>query len=950
MNGFISSLLLLFKPFEIIIEIAYRALYSLVGEPGWTLVLVSAVITFGTAPLYTLADRWKQAEGVLQKRMKRDLDSIRSNYSGQKRFYMIRTAHRIYRYKWWHSLRTSFGLFIQIPFFFAAINVISGRPEFSGNSFLGIGDLSAPDALLSGINVLPFIMTAINICLAFYYSGTASLKQNRDFLLMAAVFLVLLYNSPAALLVYWTMNNIWSFLRTFLFRKIGWQPSPDPEPETKGVDIHDFIARNLQILITSCQFFAASLTVWSISAFDEYFKYIIVVLLCISFVLTAVVLFVRKSIRRFFPLVPVCLALVPLLYMLLFFRNYNPLISNPNLKLCTAFLLELWVFGCIRLLLLPNIPESKVEPLRLRGFFMVAISVSFFVLLYLPAKYYVSTVSDMGFSPGYLFTWLIMLFAAFLGVALVAYRFARPGFRSVLSIAMVFCFLVIFVYSVFLPLDTGMLDSFVFQNEAAINRIPLLAYLADAVIISALLFLAEMIVRSYRQSIVLFSCALVAVFFGHLLILFNGIKTELASQSVMESVDMPSGAMDNHVLSSNGTNVVFILADMFNGNYLGDFLDEDPDLAARMAGFEWYRDSLSVSYNTASSLPAMLGGTAFEPRFLDGNGFSGKQEIQKAADRFFSGFIDNGFTGTINNPLYIATDMYQGLVRDDLYAYVPYWRQRNGIASERADDQRIQLLLMLSIFNASPWHMRYPIYDDGSWIIFRSGALFDYMRNRAIRESAYLDLLPELCTVQEAGNRLLYIHNELPHTPYGIAPDGEPVRNTYPDEEKRSFTSAAAARYSAKKQLTLMLKWVDWFREAGIFDNTLFVIVSDHGNPFEDNGIVIPSELRRTSAPYDLSRAHSLILIKRPFSVSDFSVNDLPVTSSDIPALISEATGSSLFPETGNVQNYGADRFRVYSSIATDWENFLQQDSLPWRHYRFDGPLDAPSAWSVFRP
>ena len=56
-------------------------------------------------------------------------------------------------------------------------------------------------------------MTVINIISGFIYSGKGNAKDKIKLILIALVFLVLLYDSPAGLVFYWTLNNIFSLCK-----------------------------------------------------------------------------------------------------------------------------------------------------------------------------------------------------------------------------------------------------------------------------------------------------------------------------------------------------------------------------------------------------------------------------------------------------------------------------------------------------------------------------------------------------------------------------------------------------------------------------------------------------------------------------------------------------------------------------------------------------------------
>ena len=111
-------------PIELLLSSVFSFSYNLTGHYGWALILMSVCITLITTPIYLVADYWKNEEKKIQDLMKEDIDCIKAHYSKQKQFYLTQAAHRIYHYKAWYPLRTSLGILIEIPFFFAAFNVL----------------------------------------------------------------------------------------------------------------------------------------------------------------------------------------------------------------------------------------------------------------------------------------------------------------------------------------------------------------------------------------------------------------------------------------------------------------------------------------------------------------------------------------------------------------------------------------------------------------------------------------------------------------------------------------------------------------------------------------------------------------------------------------------------------------------------------------------------------
>lgn len=84
--------------------------------------------------------------------------------------------------------------------------MLDGLNDIVGYSWWLIDDLSSPDNLLNGVNLLPLLMTAINIIGAFAIKNF-SMKERIQASIIAILFLILLYDAPSALLIYWTFNN-----------------------------------------------------------------------------------------------------------------------------------------------------------------------------------------------------------------------------------------------------------------------------------------------------------------------------------------------------------------------------------------------------------------------------------------------------------------------------------------------------------------------------------------------------------------------------------------------------------------------------------------------------------------------------------------------------------------------------------------------------------------------
>ncbi|MBQ4416907.1 MAG: membrane protein insertase YidC, partial [Butyrivibrio sp.] len=207
-------------PVHLLIETVFDVLYDLIGNAGLAIVAVSLVVNILVLPLYLRADRVQEAERLKQKRMAPGIAHIRKTFRGDEQFMMLSTFYRQNSYSPLHGLRGAFSLLLQIPFFIAAYRFLSELSMLRGTSFLAIPDLGAPDGLLAPgglrINLLPVLMTLLNVLSTLVYTRGAALKEKLQAYGLAALFLVLLYESPAGLVLYWTCNQIFSLVKNLV--------------------------------------------------------------------------------------------------------------------------------------------------------------------------------------------------------------------------------------------------------------------------------------------------------------------------------------------------------------------------------------------------------------------------------------------------------------------------------------------------------------------------------------------------------------------------------------------------------------------------------------------------------------------------------------------------------------------------------------------------------------
>ncbi len=213
---------LIIYPLTIAIETSYQLAYEISGNAGIAVIAVSLAVSFLCLPLYVVAEKWQQIERDKQKQMEPGIARIKKAFKGDEQYMMLTTFYRQNHYHPMMALRSSFGLLIQVPFFIAAYSFLSNMSALQGQGFLFIRDMGKADALFSigsfPVNVLPIAMTLINIAGSAVYTKGFKLKDKVPIYAMALIFLAILYDSPAGLVLYWTMNNVFSLAKNVFYK------------------------------------------------------------------------------------------------------------------------------------------------------------------------------------------------------------------------------------------------------------------------------------------------------------------------------------------------------------------------------------------------------------------------------------------------------------------------------------------------------------------------------------------------------------------------------------------------------------------------------------------------------------------------------------------------------------------------------------------------------------
>jgi len=213
---------ILIGPLKLLFEMVFQISYRFLNHPGLAIIALSLVINILVLPLYKRADAMQEESRDTENRLRKGVTHIKKTFSRDERMMILQTYYRQNHYSPANALKGSVSLLLEIPFFIAAYQFLSHLTILDGVSLGPIANLGATDGLIVigslTINLLPILMTLINIISSVLFLKGYPLKTKIQLYGMALFFLVFLYNSPACLVFYWSLNNLFSLVKTIFYK------------------------------------------------------------------------------------------------------------------------------------------------------------------------------------------------------------------------------------------------------------------------------------------------------------------------------------------------------------------------------------------------------------------------------------------------------------------------------------------------------------------------------------------------------------------------------------------------------------------------------------------------------------------------------------------------------------------------------------------------------------
>ena len=967
--------LIFIAPIEFCMKAVFDGGYTLTHSYGLALIGVSLVVNTAVLPIYNKAEGWQEEERALKKRMEPKEKMIRRCFRGQERFAMLSTLYRQSGYSPFMTLRASIGILLQIPFFLAAYLLLSNMTALDGVSFGPIRNLGAPDGLLAigglHINVLPILMTAINLFSAFFYTHGLSLRDKIQLYGMAGIFLVLLYNSPAGLTFYWTLNNIYSLCKNIVQKD--WMKRPG----------WTLAMRRLKARCVSVEAAAASLVprlaAWRVQLSGTR----ILMGAAALFLLGAACAVLRLSLTASVLFLAAILLLVGIGILaykkVAWFRRFSFLRLLVALAGSGGFVFIVAKYGVaegsfakvvLRLLLLSVAlsgilfcekfarkiyADALAQKRELGALFLPAVTLlAFLVFVYLPFMVFSSDplVFDMDledFASNRFGIFLaVMICVAVAGVLLRPMRWLFGALFSICALAaLAFCFIV--------APDVGAMDGFIFQNAEALDH----WYANDidtAVIFGVgIFFIFVVCFRKIKILSNLLNISLI-VLIVTTCVNFYTAKELLHSRRTQDErqgtcLEIPQNLKDFFTFSRYGKNIVVVMLDMFTGGNMNQLLERHPDLKTELDGFTWYEDVVTAGSSTIFGKPSILGGEAAHPLTLNRNNDTSLEgKITAAYGKFFKKLQEHNFRISVYdvdflNPgqltPYLIPDVKTNFINTPYTIWdgaVACWENKHNFYIKKILNYN-SILNKIGIYNVVPTKYKKVLYDKGRWKETKAIIAYTNIRNTS-NYLANLEVPLDASNVSEIKeNSFIYLMNLLPHGPWVINESGMPSSKGGWGETRQMKYNGISKEHLRNEYFALkkLIAWFSWMKTNNVYDNTQIILVSDHG--FGDSAEIV--KVWKKIPPIYL---HGLLLVKENGAHGELKIDrKSPMANWDVTTIIlnglSNDSQKKYFP--------WRDPARVRMHVAGNW----RRAEHPKNTYVFtdifkiQGPLYNKESW-----
>ncbi|MGX3098117.1 YidC/Oxa1 family membrane protein insertase [Helicobacter sp. 23-1046] len=689
-------------PLQSVLGFALDSLHSLTHNYGLSIILLSLLVNLFLLKLAKIAESKATKINALKSVCDKKIAEFKRVFKGAELQSYIRTLYKQKHYHPIFALSALGGLALQVPFFIAVLCLLQEFDGIKGVSFLWIADLSAPDSVL-GVHLLPILMTIISLANVWIVAKERGAKIQG--VLISLIFLVLLYQMPSALVLYWTTNMAFSLLRA-IWGKIALnrhtERSEVSQTKIKNKDISPTAQYNKDL--------DSSLTAsdqnnkWGFFIHHKPFKIAIIALssilaigLCLTFALmlytkdriyTASItlddynkarihfnkldFLARSSSISKVELVGVewdksinssTINITHNVGRFAFFEPYLVLEQDINLGQISytihfipllknifkyyfgifGFMLGFYLLLCV-IARFQAYSESYAQIYRAISIY-ATLCIAFLICVFTPYQLYSTDITQ--FDSSQTIATLSALFGAFLLISFIviyALSFVPKRFSNIIAFVLSVILFSGLVYSFILVGDYGAMDRFILQiaPQKSTGQI----FECITVLSLGIAIMAFALTRLKRALQIIFVTLFIVSGVNAVQITTKRFEsTQIAQETNQSDKNKPPFA-DSPLFSysKNDKNIVVIVLDMFSGSHMPYILEQFPEFRTKLDGFTLFPNAISTTDATIHSISTLISGEYYAVYNMNQRKQNLRQSIDKAYIDTSDAFAKNKFS------------------------------------------------------------------------------------------------------------------------------------------------------------------------------------------------------------------------------------------------------------------------------------------------------------------
>lgn len=483
---------------------------------------------------------------------------------------------------------------------------------------------------------------------------------------------------------------------------------------------------------------------------------------------------------------------------------------------------------------------------ELKPAFFLSLTFCFMLFIYAPLELYVNNIEGFWYDAFVLFPFIIKDFFFFLFISLVGFVVAYLLAKVVYEIALYgyfVCMIACYIQGNYMvkglpPLDGTDINWTWYRPEMIKSTIMW--------IVVAVLCLVGFLVLKYDKAkkIITYVSVFLVLILGSTITVLS-VNGDIFTKKQYEKFNK----LDQFEMSTD-TNFVIVMLDAIDEECFWQVWEQHPEYAEKMRDFTFYNNAMSGYAYTDHSLPLIISGEWYENK----EPFSDYQIRIFKDSPFFNRLREQGYTlsyyedeykfevgvmdGAFNNLAYTQSSLWDAplfnkrIIKMVGMKYAPY------------------LLKPKCWFNVDMLNNQEMTPKDEALFSWKNKAFYDDVKEDDI---TYVD-----------GKRFKLIHLMGAHVPFYYDKDVNEI------DDANYYTCIESS-------MTVTMAYLDKLKEAGVYDNSVIIVLSDHGYNIEGDAVDTPQRNEN-----ETGRQHPVLFVKGLNESHDFQVSGAPISYEDL--------------------------------------------------------------------